>query len=84
MSCPDDQYCASCVEDKCVNCYASYLEDGKCVAVTEENSLDNCLSYLDATTCRFCQHGYRVENGKCVEVTVEDCAESALEEVDGV
>lgn len=78
LTCPGgDKLCAMCDDKKCVECFASYLENGKC----RQSSvmIEKCLAYSADQKCQICYHGYKLVNNKCLEITIKDC----LEEVNG-
>ena len=50
-------------------------QDGTCVPVAQK--IANCLSYIDANTCKHCRPGYyRTSEGNCHEIPIQNCYEA--------
>ena len=64
-----DEYCMTCVSDKCTVCGGSYEDEGQCKAPTTE--VENCLYYSSATACQTCDMGY--SGSSCAEISIENC-----------
>ena len=74
-NCPNDERCASCVQNKCVVCYDSYLnQNGLCTASSKK--IAHCLQYESEGTCKFCYHGfYLSKNSICEKIPIKNCLE---------
>ena len=64
-----DEYCMSCVSDKCVLCGGSWVDDGQCKAPTTE--VEYCKFYSSATACQTCDLGY--SGTSCSSISIENC-----------
>ncbi len=73
-TCPNlDKYCVACSDNKCLECYNSYLnEEKKCVSPKQK--VENCVKYKTEGVCSLCKLGFYLNtNGKCSEITIKDC-----------
>ena len=71
--CPDDERCAWCEGTTCKGCAYGYLSGGECMA--PDDSVENCVSYSNATTCSDCDFGYDYNSTdkKCVKIDIANC-----------
>ena len=68
-----DKNCGQCVLGKCTMCWDMYADtDGICQKPT--TTIENCETYLTATTCKSCKLGYKLSTDTtCVKNTNENC-----------
>ena len=79
-ACPSDEYCLSCVETRCTNCFNTYPDEaGICQDPT--TAVAYCSAYSNATTCSGCEPGYRLNGNACTAVGLDNCHASVM--VDG-
>ncbi len=59
----------------CSACEANlYLQENTCVALLEEELIDNCVFYQNQFNCERCGDGFLVQNGVCESTSLQNCA----------
>ena len=81
--CPEDQYCLSCLSNRCVECIFSYINEETGACVVPENAIENCSEYTDATTCVACVPNYYLSQNECIKIPIENCLMAKETTVEG-
>ena len=73
-ACPNDEYCASCNDNTCALCVNAYVNDSGVCVQGDGETLENCYTFLSATTCAICNDGYYLTTSlTCAEITIDNC-----------